>query len=551
MDRVSKIYEAIAAMLVRTGAIRVFAVAGTNNFRITEALKRRGVEIVAARHEGNAASMAGASARLSRGLGILSVSAGPGLTNAITGIGEAAKNGTGLLVLAGDVDGHAKSSSFSIDQAALAQSVGAVSVRLTSVATALEEAAQAISLAREGGKAVVLSMPLSIQYGEAPNDSPSYSPDRVDQPRPSAQSIDDILTMISTSKRPLILAGRGAVLSGAGDELQKLAKKIGAITATTLQAYGLFADDPFDLGVCGGFSGAEAAKIMEASDLVLGFGTSFTRWTTRHGTLFRPPVRTIQIDICDQRLGMNFNATKQLHADAALTARALNERLSSSKNDTWRGSQLADEIQNARPRSCLFRDTSTTDFFDPRKLSLLIDEIVPRDRTLVLDAGHFMGWTARYIRAPDADGALFGLGFQSIGLGLGAGIAAALTRPDRLAILCTGDGGYMMSLADIETAVRLGIRLGIVIYDDAAYGAEVHPFGADGLDTSFVKFPDIDLAAPAIAFGAQGGVARCIDDLCKFATWCADPRGVFVLDAKIDPVLEADWHIAATRGPNH
>jgi acetolactate synthase I/II/III large subunit len=550
-DGTCTVYEAIAWMIRKAGATRAFAVAGTNNYRITHALKQSGVQIIAARHEGNAASMAGAYARLSRTLGVLSVHAGPGLTNAITGIGEAAKSGFGTIVLAGDVDPAAKTSNSYMDQTALARSVGAVSIRLTSTEMALAEAAEAISLARDRAQTVVLSMPLPIQYARIPRVIPD-PPLASAVPQATPGQLANIVELLSISERPLILGGRGAALSGAGPVLRNLAQKTGSLTATTLPAYGLFSGDPFDLGVCGGFSGAEMADVIGAADLILGFGASFTQWTTRHGKFFRAPVRIVQIDANADRLGLHRPVTLSIHADAGSAAHALNERLGKDwRPAAWRNSDMAARIAAARPRAVAYEDSSTNKFFDPRTLSRRINEILPKQRMLVFDAGHYLGWTARYIDVPDADAAFYGLAFQSIGLGLGAAIAAALARPEHLTILCTGDGGFMMSLADLETAVRLGIRLGIVIYDDAAYGAEVHPFGADGLDTSFVKFPDIDLSAPAKAFGARGAVARVPDDLRVFADWCANANGVFVLDAKIDPNLEADWHIDWTRRSNH
>lgn len=550
-DNTCTVYEAIARMIRDAGATRAFALAGTNNFRITHALMQNGVQIVAARHEGNAASMAGAYARLSRSLGLLSISAGPGLTNAITGIGEAAKCGYGVLVLAGDVEPTARTSNFFMDQGALARSVGAESVRLTSAETALAEAAEAISLARDYSKTVVLSMPLSIQYAKIQDNALDPAPVRT-RPEATSHQLADIVALLSSAERPLILAGRGAVLSNAGLELRALAQKTGALMATTLPAFGMFSGDPFDLGICGGFSGTEMAEIIGSADVILGFGASFTQWTTRHGQFFGSPARIMQIDINADRLGMHRPVTLAINADAELTARALNERLGNNwRPAAWRSPETAAKIAASRPAATPYEDRSTSTYFDPRTLSRKINDIIPRERMMVYDAGHFLGWTARYLTAPDADSAFYGLAFQSIGLGLGAAIAAALARPDKLTILCVGDGGFMMALADLETAVRLGIRLGIVIYDDAAYAAEVHPFGAAGLDTSFVTFTDIDLAAPAKALGARGGVARVSEDLKAFADWCAKPEGVFVLDAKIDPLFEADWHISVTRGPQH
>jgi thiamine pyrophosphate-dependent acetolactate synthase large subunit-like protein len=110
----------------------------------------------------------------------------------------------------------------------------------------------------------------------------------------------------------------------------------------------------------------------------------------------------------------------------------------------------------------------------------------------------------------------------------------------------------MMSLADLETAVRLGLNICIVIYDDASYAAEVHPFSAQGYGVEFVQFPELDLAGVARSVGAQGMVARSLQDLAPLRQWAEQgAKGVFVVDAKISRELEADWHIHATRGEKH
>jgi thiamine pyrophosphate-dependent acetolactate synthase large subunit-like protein len=132
--------------------------------------------------------------------------------------------------------------------------------------------------------------------------------------------------------------------------------------------------------------------------------------------------------------------------------------------------------------------------------------------------------------------------FQSVGLGLGNAIGAAVARPDRPTVAAIGDGGAFMALAEIETAARLGLKLLVLIYDDRAYGAEVHHFRALGHDVSRAQFPDADLAAIARAAGAQAATVRRIEDLGAIDAWLAEsePRPL-VLDAKVNPAVCAEW----------
>ena len=157
--------EAVAEVLTRLGADTVFGVVGSGNFKVTNALIARGARYVAARHEGGAAVMADAWARLTGRPGLLSVHQGPGLTNAMTGITEAAKSRTPLVVLAADVASAAVRSNFRIDVASLATSVGAAAFRLHSPAFAVDETVRAYRVAVTERRTVVLALPLDVQAG--------------------------------------------------------------------------------------------------------------------------------------------------------------------------------------------------------------------------------------------------------------------------------------------------------------------------------------------------------------------------------------------------
>jgi thiamine pyrophosphate-dependent acetolactate synthase large subunit-like protein len=133
--------------------------------------------------------------------------------------------------------------------------------------------------------------------------------------------------------------------------------------------------------------------------------------------------------------------------------------------------------------------------------------------------------------------------FQSVGLGLPSAIGLAIANPGKLAVLGTGDGGFLMSMADLETAVRLKLRLCILVYNDASYAAEVHYFRRQGYSVDIVQFPDTDFAAIARGYGARGLTVRTLGDLDEVKAWVHEGTpGVFVIDGKINPKLEADWH---------
>jgi thiamine pyrophosphate-dependent acetolactate synthase large subunit-like protein len=147
------------------------------------------------------------------------------------------------------------------------------------------------------------------------------------------------------------------------------------------------------------------------------------------------------------------------------------------------------------------------------------------------------------LRVPNARASCLSHSFQSVGLGLPSTIGLAIANPEKLAVLGTGDGGFLMSMADMETTVRLGLRMCILVYNDASYAAEVHYFGRQGFSTDIVKFPDTDFAAIARGYGARAATVRTLADLASVKAWVAEGApGVFVIDGKINPKLEADWH---------
>jgi len=544
----STVAAAIARDLAAYGARRCFGLLGTANFKISHALVGAGVELISARHEGNAASMADAYAKATGELALVSVHSGPGLTNAITGIAEAAKSRTPLVVLAGDVANGAVKSNFYIDQAELVRSVGAVSERIHTARSAREDALRAVTRALHDRRTVVLSLPADVQDAElAANGGPLELPPASGRLDPDPEAVARLADVMAQAERVLILGGRGAVLSDAEQALLALADRTGALLATTVCGHGLFADSPWSLGICGGFASPIADELIAESDLVVGFGASFTQWTTKRGKLIAPGASVAQIDVEHANLGYQMPIQHAIHGDAKVTAEALLNELARpgvSQPRVGRRSDLVrDRIRSGDNHHSPHADESTARFIDPRILSKAVDAILPIDRVVASDSGHFCGWVPRYLRVPNARASCLSHSFQSVGLGLASAIGLAVANPGKLAVLGTGDGGFLMSISDLETALRLDLRLCILVYNDASYAAEVHYFRRHGYSIDIVQFPDTDFAAIARGYGARAATVRTLADLDPVKAWVAEGApGVFVIDGKINPDLEADWH---------
>ncbi|MBR8740651.1 thiamine pyrophosphate-binding protein [Nocardiopsis sp. MG754419] len=550
------IADLVGRTLAQLGAGHVFGVVGSGNFHVTNALRRHGVPFTAARHEGGAAVMADAYARMADRLGVLTLHQGCGLTNALTGITEAAKSRTPLLILAADTAPAAVLSNFAVDQDALARAVGAVAERVHSADSAVADTVRAFRTAVHERRTVVLNLPLDVQAQPIPEGTPETvpAPPSPVSVRPAAESVASMVALLRSAERPVFVAGRGA--RAAGPQIAALAAHTGALLATSAVASGLFEGEEFVLGISGGFASPMAAELIAGADLVVGWGCALNMWTMRHGRLIAPGTRVVQVDVESSALGAHRAIDLGVLGDAAATARDALTVLRDTRSERatkLRTPDVAKRIAGeARWKDVPFEDRSTDDRIDPRSLTLELDRILPRERVVAVDSGNFMGYPSAYLSVPDAFGFCFTQAFQSIGLGLGTAIGAALARPDRLPVLGTGDGGLLMSITELETAVRLGIPLLVVVYNDAAYGAEVHHFAPDGPDADgapdlgTVVFPDTDFAALARGYGAAGVTVRRARDLAAVSAWSeSDPTTPLVVDAKVASDGGAWWLMEA------
>ena len=537
--------EQAGAALAAEGMTHVFGVVGSGNFHLTNALTANGARFVAARHEGGAATMADACARVGGGVVGLSVHQGCGLTNALTGITEAAKSRTPLVVLA--PQSTSPESNFRIDQPAVARGLGCLVEDVSATDTLLPSAVRAYRRARDERRTVVLNMSLEAMSAPASPAAQTVLP-AVRIPtatRPAADAAERLAGLISSAERPVFIAGRGARSGAAGRELRQLAETAGALLCTTAVARGLFRGDPFDLDVAGGFATPLAVELLSQADLVVGWGASLNMWTTRHAGLISEKAHVAQVDLDIEALGSRHRVDLGLVGDVAATALDVGRLLTAS--GTRRGyrtpevrSRIAAEGRWSRVP---FKDESTDDRIDPRTLTIALDRMLPDVRTVTVDSGHFMGYPSMFLDVPDHTGFCFTQAFQSIGLGLSTAIGAAVARPDRLTVLGAGDGGFLMSIAELETAVRLRLPLLAIVYNDNAYGAETHHFGPAGADLDLVRFPPTDIASIAKGFGCDALTVTRPGDLDGVADWVADrPNRPLVIDAKITDTPRAWWH---------
>ena len=545
---------AVGRTLVELGIDRAFGVVGSGNFHVTNAMVDAGARFVAARHENGAATMADGYARMSDRVAGVTVHQGCGLTNAMTGLTEAAKSRTPLVVVAADVT--EPRSNFYVDQDALAIAVGAVPMRVRDAADAVATATQAYVTARDDRRTVLLNLPLRVQGDEVESArsgaaADAQSPGPMSAARePDRVGLAALVEALRAARQPVFVAGRGA--RGSRAELRRLGDACGALLATSAVAKGLFHDDPWSLDVSGGFASPLAAELIQDADLIVGWGCALNMWTMRHGRLIGPDSVVAQVDLDADALGAHRDIAVGVVGGVTETARAATELLAADRPAAtgYRTEEIRSRLaRDLRWRDVPYDDTSTSDHIDPRTLTIGLDDLLPAERIVSIDSGNFMGYPSMFLSVPDEHGFCFTQAFQSIGLGLATAIGAALAQPERLPVAALGDGGALMAAAELETVARLGLPMVVVVYNDAAYGAEVHHFGPDGYPLETVRFPDTDIAAIGRGYGFDAVTVRRRDDLDGVRSWLdGDRQAPLLVDAKVTGDAGAWWLEEAFRG---
>jgi thiamine pyrophosphate-dependent acetolactate synthase large subunit-like protein len=357
--------------------------------------------------------------------------------------------------------------------------------------------------------------------------------------QPSEQAILDACALLATAERPAILAGLGAVNADAGDDLIALGADLDAVLATSLRANGLFADHPFYVGISGGFATPLAVELLAQADVVLVCGASMNDWTTRAGSMF-PNARIIQIDDQPSAFGKHHKVDVAIHADVAVSVQAITRQLRAT---TAPKTGHCTEALAAKLKGSLALPTGDLERadgkIDPRTLTRLIDEMIPRKRNVVTDGGGFLNHSVK-LRPSDARGFVIPIIYMALGTGLPAAIGTSIARPDRITLAAVGDAGALMALADLETMARVGGPILLVIYNDSAHGGEVEYYRPKYPELDLLEFEDFDFAAVARAAGMDAMTVREPSDLEKLRDWVKNPGGPMVVDAKIGALPPSD-----------
>ena len=532
-----KVYEGLAKAFVAEGATAIFGMMGDGNMYWMEALHDLGVNLLEVRHEGAGLGMADGWARITNTPGVCTATCGPGVTQLATALVTAARARSPLVAFVGESPTTDEEYTQRYDQSRFAEACEAGFVRVLSPDQAYEAVRRAFYLAKLESRPILLSAPMDTQQLSMEDDE-EYVPSSAVLPSeptaPNPVALRRAAELVARASHPVIVVGRGAMWSGAGDAVLKLAQRIGALLATTLQAKNWLAsaDPDFHAGISGFYGTRAAMELFQEADVVVGVGASLNRYTTEQGYLF-PNAKYIQIDARPHVLmGSGKAADVYVHADARLGVEALDAELASRgySGTGFRTPEVKQRLVNQHADTAEF--PIEADRVDPREVCLALEDVVPTDVQLVLGSGASAGFSTMLFNKPERQ-VLAGHWFGCIGQMLPAAMGALVALGNKPTLLLDGDASTMMHLAELETAVRYEMPLLVTVLNDQALGSEYHKMRAHNRQAELATIPTPDLGAVARSFGGRGTLASTVEQVRAAATeWVAN-QGLMVIDARI------------------
>jgi acetolactate synthase I/II/III large subunit len=528
------VHQAMANALATSGVDTLFGLIGDANLFMTNAfVEGEGGRYVSAVHEASAVMMAQGYASRSGRVGVATVTQGPGLTNAATALIDTVRNNTPVVVITGDTAPSGTHNQQSLDQGPFVGATGAGYLHVSRPEDAASAVRTAIAQAAVQRRAVVVNCPTEFAWQTVAADE--RVPDS-GEPPPAAvpeELLDEAVGRIAAARRPLVIAGRGATEPAQRDAVLDFADRIGAPIATTFRARNLYSAADGGVGICGTLTTDAGTPAIAESDCVIVFGSSLNTWTTGHQELFTDKVVIYVDDNAARVEAPNAPVDVAIQGDAAQTARTFIKWLDEGEVPPT----------SFRERVCAgIRDTDlrfSADLGETITIAGVLSELnrsLPAQKTVVWDGGRFLGEALKYIGGPDYRSDVLSTAFGAIGMGMGAAIGAACAAGDEPTVCIIGDGGFMMNgLAELHSAIRAGLPLIIVIFNDGSYGAEYDQYVNKSVSPALSLFAWPSFAEVARAMGADGITVSSVADVPAAIAAAQAPLRPLVIDVPMDP----------------
>lgn len=533
-----KAFRAAARALHDQGVQTMFGVMGDANMFMADSFGHEtGGRYLAAAHERGAVLMAAGYAGVTGRVGAATVTHGA-IANTTSALMDAVRARHPLVLIAGDTASEDVFHLQNVPQRDLVMPTGAGFAQVRAAETIVEDVAAAIRRASVERRPVVLNMPIDVQDVEIEYRAVRRHAEPLGPAGPLRVAVEAAIEVLAASRRPVVVAGRGAISPASKAAIMRLARRIGAPLATTLRGKCLFDGEPDAIGMCGTLATTIGLDAIAACDTLVVFGAGLNALTADGGDLVRGK-RIVHCDSERQALGRYYPPDVGVVADAGAMADAMVALLDEAEVPSTGYSQLVATRQRADdPPRTAKHASGTVDYLNA--LSSL-EDLIPTDRTLVIDGGRFSHESFKTFSVRQPQAYVHALSLGHIGLSVPYGIGAAAGAPERPTLVVIGDGGFMLGgLAEFNSAVRHGADLVVALLNDGAYGAEHYRFVGRSLDPSFTMFAWPDFADVATALGGHGVTVRAETDFDTVRKVIADRDRPVLIDVRLDPTAIPD-----------
>ncbi|MFE7202647.1 thiamine pyrophosphate-dependent enzyme [Pseudonocardia alni] len=525
----------LADTLSAWGIHYVFGVPSESATHFLDALLEPGrPEFVATRHEGGAAFMAEAHAAASGTVGVALGGRAVGAANLSIGVHTAFENSTPMLVMVGQMSHHhrGREGFQETDLPAFLGPVAKAAFEEADPARVPDAVHRALVQATTGRPGpVVLSLPEEV-FGTQ-SAEPVRAPVAPPRPRPSADDVAGVLAELAAAERPVIVAGAGVLRSGAEDRLRGFAERTGVPVLAAWRRHDVIDNDhPLYAGHLQMGTNPQIVRTLSGADLVVAVGCRLGEITVQNYTAITAQ-RVVAIDIDPRMLGKSHRLVLGVLADAGA---ALQELIAAAPDGIPAGrGDWAAASRAAFEEATTVAEDEHTDRVDSRQVIRLLRAGLPDDAVITNDAGNFAGWLHTFFRFRRPH-TYVGAASGAMGYALPAAIGARLAHPDRAVVAVAGDGGALMTVQELETAVRLGTPVVLIVMNNNMYGSirmhqeRAHPGRVVGSDLG-----NPDFAALARAFGAAGETVRCDAEFGPALATALRRDGPTVIEVVTDP----------------
>lgn len=464
-----------AQMVVRAleseGVEHVFGIPGGSVIPLYDALGDAPFRTILTRHEQAACHAADSYARVTGKTGVCVATSGPGATNILTGLANAHLDSVPLVAITGQAatgvigtDAFQEADMFGCSLPLVKHSFLVHS--LVELPRALKGAFLIASSGRPGP--VLVDIPSNIQKETGPFEYPEKLAFPGYEPGGSRDlsCIDQAVTALEEAERPVMIAGGGAVISGASEELFRLAAEAGIPVATTLMGKGVFPEDhPLSLGMLGMHGTPWANTAVSGADLVIAAGVRFSDRSTGDRKHFASGARIIHADIDKAEFGKNVRADFPLLGDLPLILSEVRERLEGSGRRHEKWLEEIGKVRNAYPAK-----SPSGSGLHPAEIIREVRSRVAPDDILTTEVGQHQMWAALHWKANLPRTFITSGGLGTMGYGLPAAIGAAFARPGRPVTCLSGDGSFFMNVQELETCVRYKLPVRLIVFNNGSLG---------------------------------------------------------------------------------